>query len=1054
VGRNVFTIAPGAPYLETFVNSLLDGLIIAGVSRDSAPLELARITIYVPTQRAGRALAVEFARAIKKPAALLPRILPLGALDEQENAALFSDDGDVLDERSAPAIKEIDRRLILAQLVMRWAHALGHAVVSIGPDGAPMLDRREAMLVSPSPSNACALAKELGALIDEFIIENVDPSSITRLADESFDKYWAITAQFLRIAFQQWPLILEQRGMIDAARRQKALLEAQIDSLNGKSSRDPVIALGSTGSNPTTARLLDAISRLERGAVVLPGLDCDLDEAAWRHIGDAVDDDGEPAFTHPQSMLKRLLRVMKMDREQVRELATLTPQLSARRALIAQALRPADSTEHWRDFREREGARFASALQGVSIVEAPDERLEALTLALYMRQALETPGRTAALITPDRVMARRVSAELARFDIEIDDSGGEPLGATPIGALARLLCAIALQGASAVDIAALLAHPFAAFSLAGEDIGRLAPLVEIAVLRVVVGEGEGWTKHVNEAREAAKDTYAFPAARRLTDDDWRAVEDLLARVDTALAPMLSLARDAPLAARVAALRVSVEAVTAMSEPQLRGTEADAAIQSRFGAARSDGVEEFLTLLDKLEDAQGPLDFDAASFAAFLDALLFETIVRGPRRAHPRLKILGPLEARLIDADLLLVAGLDESIWPPQADAGAFLNRSMRKQLELSPPERRIGQSAHDFMMALGARDVVLSRAIKRAGSPTVASRFVTRLSALAAEAIQACKTRGDEMLAISTALDQPSMIGSCERPEPRPPVELRPTQLSVTRIETLRRDPYAIYAERILKLVPLAPLGAERGAREMGTAIHEVLADFTRAHPHGPLHNGARETLLALAREKLSIFLNDPGFAAFKWPRVEAGLDHALAFECARREIGVEIHIEERGDWSLTLQDGTTFRLTGFADRIEVDSEGMAAVFDYKTGAPPSNKQVCAGFAPQLTLEAAMIEAGAFKAAGAHQAQCAAYVPIGGAGDGDPLWIKPKDMSFADLVAEHKAQLLGLLNQFRNPERSYPSRPYVAFASRYGDYDHLARVKEWSRNGGGEQGEE
>ncbi len=273
----------------------------------------------------------------------------------------------------------------------------------------------------------------------------------------------------------------------------------------------------------------------------------------------------------------------------------------------------------------------------------------------------------------------------------------------------------------------------------------------------------------------------------------------------------------------------------------------------------------------------------------------------------------------------------------------------------------------------------------------------------------------------------------------------------MTRIETLRRDPYAIYAERILKLVPLAPLGAERGAREMGTAIHEVLADFTRAHPCGFLNAGAREKLLELAREQLSIFLSDPGFAAFKWPRVEAGLDHALAFECARREIGVEIHVEERGDWSFTLLDGTTFRLTGFADRIEVDIEGRAAVFDYKTGAPPSNKQVCSGLAPQLTLEAAMIEAGAFKAVGAHQVDCAAYVPIGGAGAGDPLWIKPKDMSFAALVAEHKAQLRNLLNQFRNPERSYPSRPFVAFASRYGDYDHLARVKEWSRNGGGEQ---
>ena len=248
--RNVFNIAPGVPYLATFVASLLNGEIIAGVSRNSSPLELARISIYVPTQRAGRALAVEFARAIDKSAALLPRILPLGGLDEQESAALFSNDTDALAESLAPAIEEIDRRLILAQLVLKWANELGHAIVSIGLDGEPVLDRREPMLVSPSPANACMLAKELGALIDEFIIENVDPSSIGRLVDEAFDQYWAITTKFLRIALQQWPLILQQRGMVDAAQRQKALLEAQIGSIKGGDLRDPVIVLGSTGSNP------------------------------------------------------------------------------------------------------------------------------------------------------------------------------------------------------------------------------------------------------------------------------------------------------------------------------------------------------------------------------------------------------------------------------------------------------------------------------------------------------------------------------------------------------------------------------------------------------------------------------------------------------------------------------------------------------------------------------------------------------------------------------------------------------------------------------------
>jgi ATP-dependent helicase/nuclease subunit B len=1036
VDRNVFTIPPGVAFLSTFVEALLDGEIVSGVSRASAPIDLARVTIYVPTQRAGRALAAEFARAIKAPSALLPRILPLGSLEEQEDIALFSDYAEEFDEGFAPAIDEMERRLTLARLVLEWANALGHAIVSIGPDGAPVLDKRETMLVSPSPANACALAKELGALIDEFIIENVDPSSIDSLADESFDQYWAITTRFLRIALEQWPRILEQRGMTDKARRQQALLAARIEQLKSAGGGDPVIALGSTGSNPTTARLLDAISRVTQGAVVLPGLDRDLDEAAWSRIGEAHGEHGEPSYTHPQSILKRLLRLMNIDRADAREIGALTPALAARRELAAQALRPADSTEHWRDYRARRGETFSGALAGVGLIEAPDERLEALTLALFMRRALETPDQTAALVTPDRAIARRVAAELARFDIEIDDSGGEALALTPIGALARLLAATAPRGATAVDVAALLAHPLATFGLPREQVAKLAPLVEIAVLRVVADASVGWAARVDGARALAADVHAYPAAKRLGDDDWRAIQDLLARLDAAPRPMTTLAREAPLAARIEALRESLEAVTAAPGE----CEAPAA---------SAGMEEFLALLDQLEHAGAPIDFDAASFAVFLDAVLFETKVRGPRRAHPRLKILGPLEARLIDADLILLAGLDEGVWPPQTDAGAFLNRSMRAALNLSPPERRIGQSAHDFVMAFGAREVVISRAMKRGGSPTVASRFVTRLDALAGEAFAACKSRGEAMLDIAIALDRPPSIKGCERPEPMPALDLRPTQLSVTRIETLRRDPYSIYAERILQLAPLAPLGEERGAREMGTAVHEALAEFVQSHPRGPLRGDARDALLALAREKLEPFLADSDFEAFKWPRVEAGLDHALAFETARRELGVEIHVEEKGDWSFELNDGGIFRLTGVADRIEVDGDGTATIFDYKTGAPPSNKQVLAGFAPQLTLEAAMMEAGAFEEIGRHETRGAAYMPIGGAGAGALLWVKPKDMTFAELVADHKSQLIELLNQFRNPKRSYPSRPFVAFASRDGDYDHLARVKEWSRAGGG-----
>ncbi|WP_457797547.1 double-strand break repair protein AddB [Methylocystis sp. S23] len=1029
VRRNVFTIAPGAPFLETFVDAFLAGRIVPSLSRDTPPLAMARATIYVPTQRAGRALSAQFARAFDKGATFLPRILPLGDLDERETTALFGDFKQDFDAAARPQIEELERRLLLAQLVAKWSEAVGSAIVSADGDGGFVHDESEPFLVAASPAGAYALAADLGALIDEFIIEGVDAGAIDQAIEGgAFDQYWSITTSFLRIALEQWPAILEDAGRIDAAMRQKRLIEAQIARLSAARDHAPVIAIGSTGAQPTTARLLSVIAALEHGAVVLPGLDQEMDEAAWAQVGEGAD---EPAYTHPQTMLKRLLGVMKLTRDDVREIAALPPMMAHRRRLVSQAMLPADATAAWREFRDGEGAAFHGALDGVALLEAPDEQMEALALALFLREALETPGRTAALVTPDRNIARRVAAELRRFDIDIDDSGGASLASTPAGALARLVAAIGAQGLDAVAIAALLSHPLALFGRGREEILSLAPLLEIGALRAAPAPAEGYAAMAAKAREAAADGHAHSAAGRIAPAQWARIQALLQDVEAAFAPFRDAAGADDLGSHARAHRAAFEAVAQ-------------------GAPESDGEEPLalFDLFERLARASAPPGFNASAYAALFDRVAFETTLRGPRRAHPRLKILGPLEARLIEADLMLLAGLDEGVWPPQTETGAFLNRSMRAQLELSPPERRIGQSAHDFVMALGAGNVVLSRAAKRDGAPTVASRFLTRLEALAGDAVEACRRRGAAMLAVAAALDRPSAseLAVLQRPAPCPPLALRPDQLSVTRIEILRRDPYAIFAEQILRLKPLGPLGAEIGARETGVAIHAALEAFVARHPSGPLPQDARDQLLALARENLSAFFADPSFETFAWPRLVAGLDHALAFERERRAEGGAIFMEKAASWPIELADGSIFTLTAKADRIEIGLDDQARVYDYKTGKPPTMKQVQAGFSPQLTLEAAMVEAGAFKEIGAHRVAGGAYVGLKDGGKTQTL--KFENATFEEIVAKHRVELVKMLSQYREPRTPYPSRPFVALVAYEGDYDHLARVKEWSRGGG------
>ena len=457
------------------------------------------------------------------------------------------------------------------------------------------------------------------------------------------------------------------------------------------------------------------------------------------------------------------------------------------------------------------------------------------------------------------------------------------------------------------------------------------------------------------------------------------------------------------------------------------------------------------LFDEFAAAPAPkMRFDLESYGAFFERITQERMLRGPTRTHPRVQILGLLEARLLGADLILLGGLDETIWPPAANTDAFLNRPMRQALGLTPPERRIGQTAQDFVMATGAREVVVSRAFKRGGTPTIPSRFLQRLEALGGDEIAVCRERGARLIDLAQRMDRPDAINKIPRPAPKPRIDLRPAKLSVTRIETLRRDPYSIYAEFILKLKPLEPLNFEPGARQRGTHMHKALEEFTRAHQIGALPRDARQRLIALLRGELTDFESDPDFQAFDWPRIEKAVGFYLGYESERRPVLQSIFVEQRGEIALSLDDGTSFRLSAEADRIEIAQDGCVRVFDYKTGTPPGLEEVRVGFAPQLTLEAAMIAEGAFVEIGGRAVNEAMYLKLGGGDGGKRIeldWSKKK-ISFADVVARHRSELVKLLNQFRLAETPYIPRPFPKYASKYGDYDHLARVKEWSATGG------
>jgi ATP-dependent helicase/nuclease subunit B len=873
------------------------------------------------------------------------------------------------------------------------------------------------------------------------ITRGVAWSALETLVPDNMDEYFRRTPDFLKIVRDAWPALLGEQNLIDAAARRDALIDAETTRLT-RDSIGPVIAAGSTASMPSTAKLLTAIANLPKGAVVLPGLDTDLDQAAWDTIGGGKGIN--PAPGHPQFAMQGFLHGLGVTRDQVEQLAPPAAQIAplGREHLASEAMRPAEATDRWRDTLKERGfeVQKTSALAGLSLIEAATTEEEALAVALALREAVNDDGdQTAALITPDRALARRVIAALERWQVPVDDSGGDPLSETPAGVFARLAADTALNGCEPVTLLALLKHPLCHLG-ADESAHRPAiAALERAILRGPRPRaGAEGLEHALQSLRAERDTlHARDPRRWLSDRDLDRAAELVGHLKPALAP---LPRVSKLPLRELAIRHH-EVIAALSR-HIKGEPA--AFAGRDGAALHD---TFQTIRDSGQAAAFAVE--PHDYADLFHAVAAERVVRRPGAPGARLRIFGPLEARLQQADRVVLAGLVEGVWPPEPRNDPWLNRPMRQQLGLDLPERRIGLSAHDFVQAFGAPEVILSLAAKREGAPTVVSRFVQRLAAVAGtEAWAKVKERGATYLDWARALDRPAEVVAAKRPEPKPPVAVRPKRLPVTDIEHWLRDPYTIYAKHILKLQALDPVDTPPGARDRGTVIHKAIGDFTATFADA-LPNDPLAELMALGREAFAPLNDFPEAKAFWWPRFERIARWFIDWEIERRTKVQSVFAEVQGE----LQVTPDFMLTARADRIEMLKDGGFAVLDYKTGRPPSPKEVRVGFAPQLTLQATILRHGAFEnvPAGGSVSELL-YLRLSGGDPGGEKAARDFENVSLDSAADRALdKLKELVATFAVEETPYLSFWRPMWVGRtYGDYDHLARVREWSATGGEE----
>jgi len=978
-GPAVHTIPSQLPFVD-----VLAAGIRARVGGD--PAALGAVHVLLPTRRACRALAEAFLRAGGGVPMLLPRMSPLGDVDDDDLALEGAEDAfGALDV--PPAMPEARRRLLLARLILASGE---HA---------------------RTPDQAVRLAGELARLIDQVRTERLDFDKLADLAPERFAEHWQTTLRFLAIVTEAWPKVLADHGMIDPAERRNRLIEARTEVWRAAPPDTLVVAAGSTGSVPATADLLQVIANLPHAAVVLPGLDTEASEGAWTAIA------SEPS--HPQFGMARLLERLEVDRSDVRPWHTPAAgndERTARVRFVQQALAPPMATPS-----RPSAASPPDTFDGVTTVVAPTPREEAGIIALALRGALETPAKTAMLVTPDRALARRVTAELGRWSIDIDDSAGRALALTAPGVFLRLLARAVAEDVAPVALLALLKHPLTAAGMAPETLRERARTLERTVLRGV------------------RPAPGISGIRAVLGAEEGAFTDVLSAIEQAIQPF------------VAALARNEVALADVADAHVRAAEALARTDTEDGATRlwaGDAGEVAAGRIAEILDAGEALGaVVGVDYPALFEALIAETVVRPRYGRHPRLAIFGPLEARLQSADLVILGGLNEGTWPPEARANPWMSRPMMASFGLPLPERRVGLAAHDFAQAVAAPEVVLTRSERVDGTPTVPSRWLMRLSTLAEAVSRTNPFLTDrKWLQWLRDLDRPEgPPRPVDRPAPTPPVEARPKSLSVTRIETWIRDAYAIYARNILGLEPLAQLDQSPEAAERGILVHDILERFVASHPD-VLPDDALAALIDIGRARFREFGDRPGVQAFWWPRFVRAAGWFIGWERRRRALGWQpAAIERKGRLMLA---GLDFELRGRADRIERGPGSSLAIIDYKTGALPGKREVMCGLAPQLSLEAAMAAAGAFSGVETAAVDELVYVKVSGSRQpGDERMI---DEDVPDLATRTMDGLRRRIAAFQRPETPYLSRERVQFEGREGDYDHLARVREWGVAGGDE----
>ena len=856
-------------------------------------------------------------------------------------------------------------------------------------------------------SSVYALTKSLSELIDEMQGEAVPVENILDLDISDQSGHWKRTQLFLNIVKKY---LENRKNDPDEEAWLRQIINALTDYWLEESPKNPVLIAGSSGSRASTRKLIKAIINLPNGAVVLPGFDFTLPKKLWGKKERVGVPEDHPQFRNLKTFFELGLPKSNLQKWHLKEKSNIQLQ-----NLISLSLRPAPVTDCWLDEGPKLG-NVSKITESITLVEADSIRDESLAIAFRMILAIKE-NKSLILVSPNRKLTRMVSAYLSNRNIIPDDSAGVPLQLTPSGRFLRLVVSLFAGPVTITKIFALLKHPLT-HSGGNFRTEHLEFVRSLELFFRTTNVNIFSAKNISAWLEQSEAQYASKWA------SW--ICNLLEQCRL---------QDSYIFEDVFNKHIELAKIVASGPDQNESNTSGDLWKQNNG-------RHCLKIIERIREASPTAkSISASKYADIFNSILADEHVPEINPTHPNIMIWGTLEARAHNAQVLILAGMNEGSWPVPAAIDPWLNRKMRKESGLLSPERRIGLSAHDYQQSVCSPTVFITRSTKDNEAETIPSRWLNRLLNLLSglsenngpEAIENMRSRGTKWLDWANETKNTTPRKSAKRPSPKPPKDTRPKKLSVTEIKTLIRDPYAIYAKHILKLTPLLSLHRSDDPLLRGVVIHQIFEQFVKNWHQDASFADQKNHLLDLTKKQLKEKVASPATRLFWFSRVEKIADWFVSEEAKRRNFCKPVALEKKGQ---IIIPSLNFKLTAQIDRVDVNEDGKAIIYDYKTGAVPS-KSVQLHFDKQLFLLALIIEGGGFLDLAPMRVLEASFLDL----SNKKAVFAPFDQESLDA---HRRKFQLLIARYLNPDQGYTARRAMFRIEDNSDYDGISRFGEWS----------